>query len=108
MSPFLIEVLESENPGRPRPEAVDCTPPRLNSQPQSACRPPVMESATIMLNPECDADLDSDVDVDAADLAELLASWGVCAACPADFDGDRDVDAADLAQLLGNWGPCTQ
>jgi hypothetical protein len=26
--------------------------------------------------------------------------------CPADFDGDGDVDAADLAVLLGSWGPC--
>ncbi len=25
--------------------------------------------------------------------------------CPADLDGDGDVDAADLAQLLGSWGP---
>ena len=30
------------------------------------CPPEVMESATIVLNPECDADLDSDGDIDAA------------------------------------------
>ncbi len=29
-----------------------------------------------------------------------------CDDCPADFDGDGDVDAADLAVLLGSWGPC--
>lgn len=27
--------------------------------------------------------------------------------CPADFDGDGDVDAADLAELLVTWGPCS-
>ena len=45
-------------------------------------------------------------DVDAADLANLLGSWGPCEGCPADFDGDNDVNAADLAQLLGAWGMC--
>lgn len=54
----------------------------------------------------CPADLDGDGDVDAADLAELLSSWGPCVGCPADFDGDGDVDAADLADLLAAWGAC--
>ncbi len=52
-------------------------------------------------------DLDNDGDVDAADLAMLLGSWGPCADCqdcPADLDGDCTVGAADLAILLGNWG----
>ena len=57
-------------------------------------------------DPQCPADLDCDSDVDAADLAELLSSWGSCVGCPADFDEDGDVDAADLAQLLLTWGPC--
>ena len=26
--------------------------------------------------------------------------------CPADFDDDGDVDATDLAELLAAWGPC--
>jgi hypothetical protein len=55
---------------------------------------------------DCPADFDGDGDVDAADLAVLLGSWGPCAGCPADFDNDGDVDAADLANLLGSWGPC--
>ena len=60
-------------------------------------------------------DFDVDGDVDAADLAELLSSWGPCPlpcvpgdpadTCPADFDGDCDVDAANLAEVLSNWGP---
>ena len=54
----------------------------------------------------CPADLDGDGVVDAADLAELLASWGPCEGCPADFNGDGVVDAADLADLLAAWGPC--
>ncbi|MCZ6652977.1 MAG: hypothetical protein O7D91_08115 [Planctomycetota bacterium] len=48
-------------------------------------------------------DLDGD---DAADLAQLLGSWGPCDGCPADLDGNGTVGAPDLAQLLGNWGPC--
>ena len=54
------------------------------------------------------ADLDSDCDVDAADLALLLGSWGQGSGCPpylpADLDQDCDVDASDLALLLGSWG----
>jgi len=63
-----------------------------------SCLPPL---------PPCPAaDFDGSGDVGAADLAQLLGSWGPCAGCPADFDNDGDVDAADLAQLLGSWGPC--
>jgi subtilisin family serine protease len=58
----------------------------------------------------CPADFDGDNDVDAADLAQLLGSWGSYGPCPPyaveDFDQDCDVDAADLAQLLGAWGAC--
>ena len=50
------------------------------------------------------ADLDGDGDVDAADLAILLGSWGPCKGCPADLNGDGVVGAFDLAILLGNWG----
>ena len=53
-------------------------------------------------------DTDGDYDVDAADLALLLGSWGPCpeppADCPADLDGDGAVNAFDLAILLGSWG----
>ena len=61
----------------------------------------------LLFNP---ADLDADGDVDAADLAQLLATWGVYGPCPpfipSDFDQDCDVDAADLADLLAAWGSC--
>ncbi len=52
-------------------------------------------------------DLDGDGDVDAADLALLLGSWGPCPAegdCPADLDGNGAVGPFDLAILLGRWG----
>lgn len=53
------------------------------------------------------ADLDGDGDVDSADLAILLGSWGACPVsgdCVADITGDGLVNGADLAQLLGTWG----
>lgn len=49
-------------------------------------------------------DLDGDGDVDATDLAEMLAAWGVCPGCAADLDGSGVVDSADLAILLAAWG----
>ena len=51
-------------------------------------------------------DFDCDGDVDAADLAEVLAAWGPHPDHPADFNGDDVVDAADLAELLAAWGVC--
>ncbi len=62
--------------------------------------------ATIDVVLPCSADFNGDGAVNAADLAQLLGSWGPCPCCPADLDGDGDVGAFDLAQLLGSWGPC--
>ena len=40
-------------------------------------------------------------------LLFLFPAWvSASEHCPADFDGDGDVDAADLAELLASWGPC--
>ncbi len=55
----------------------------------------------------CPADLNGDGDINAADLAQLLASWGPCIQCPAELTGDGVVDAADLAELLSVWGACS-
>ncbi|MBL9119086.1 MAG: hypothetical protein JNL80_04130 [Phycisphaerae bacterium] len=57
--------------------------------------------------PACDADFDRSGEVDGADLALLLGSWGVRGASAWDLTGDGMVDAADLASLLGAWGGCT-
>jgi len=53
----------------------------------------------------CQADLNGDGDVGAADIALLLGGWG--SPGPADLDGSGSVDATDLALLLGAWGPCS-
>jgi|GEM_PF-1313264 len=56
--------------------------------------------------PLCPGDLDSDGDVDLADLAQLLAHYGDQGAAYAegDIDGDGDVDLSDLAALLSVYG----
>ncbi len=68
------------------------------------------EQLITILPSACPADLDCDGDIDAADLAILLGSWGPCEKCcdkcGPDLDGDGHVNAADLAQLLGAWAEC--
>lgn len=60
----------------------------------------------------CVGDLDGDNDVDLADLALLLSSYGLCDGDPgylpaADLEPDGCVNLADLALLLSNYGaPC--
>ena len=57
--------------------------------------------------PECPGDLDHDGDVDLADLAQLLAHYGMTSGATyedGDLDGDGDVDLADLAGLLAHYG----
>ena len=51
----------------------------------------------------CQADLNGDGAVGAADLSGLLASWGSPAA---DLTGDGATDAADLSVVLAAWGAC--
>ncbi len=50
--------------------------------------------------------LSGDGVVSAADLTELLASWGACAGCSADFDADGLVGPMDLGSLLNARGMC--
>ena len=55
----------------------------------------------------CFGDLDDDNDIDLADLAELLGSYGETSGMSyydGDLDDDGDVDLADLAELLGAYG----
>jgi hypothetical protein len=51
----------------------------------------------------CPEDIDGDGVVGAADLSEVLNSWG---SAGADLNGDGTTDAADLASVLGAWGDC--
>ena len=65
------------------------------------------QSGSVSPPQACPADLNGDGSVGPADLAQLLASWGVCPGnCPADFNSDGQVGPADLAALLAAWGPC--
>jgi subtilisin family serine protease len=52
-------------------------------------------------------DLNFDGSVGAADLADILASWGPCPLppdhCMADLTGDNLIGPADLAELLAHW-----
>jgi hypothetical protein len=55
------------------------------------------------------ADFNADGTVGAADLAELLATWGDCTPgplgpCLTDLNLDGSVNAADLGEVLANWG----
>lgn len=57
----------------------------------------------------CIGDIDQSGEVDGADLAALLGTWGPCGDpdnCPADLDDSDVVDGGDLAILLGTWGEC--
>ncbi|MEY3143159.1 MAG: hypothetical protein RLY21_1652 [Planctomycetota bacterium] len=51
----------------------------------------------------CPGDFNTDGVINAADLAQLLNSWGTA---EADLNGDGNTNAADLATLLNGWGPC--
>ncbi len=55
----------------------------------------------------CLEDIDADGDIDLADLAELLANYGILSGATnddGDIDGDDDVDLSDLAALLAAYG----
>ncbi len=57
---------------------------------------------------ECEAcgDLDGNGEVGPGDLAILLSAWGPQSNHPADFNDDGLIDAADLANFLAHWGLC--
>jgi hypothetical protein len=52
-----------------------------------------------------DGDFDLDGTISGADLAGILALWGVQAPPYGDLDGDGVVGGGDLAVLLNRWGP---
>lgn len=53
----------------------------------------------------CVADLSGNGEVEGADIALVLGSWGTPGPA-ADLTGDGIVNGADIAIVLGNWGPC--
>ena len=76
------------------------------------------ETHFVQVEVDCPADLSSDCQVEAFDLAILLGDWGPCdepcepgdpaTTCASDLSGDCDVEAFDLAMLLGSWGTCLE
>lgn len=55
----------------------------------------------------CESDLDSNGQVDGADLTIILSQWGCTSgACSADLNDDGLVDGADLTIILASWGAC--
>lgn len=61
-------------------------------------------TSAIYAQTACDADLNGDGSVGAADITTLLSGWGPCSGCAADIDGNGGADAADLTTLLSLWG----
>lgn len=57
---------------------------------------------------ECLLDLTGNGEVDGADLAVILSSWGEVSKPlpPADVNRDGLVNGFDLGVLLSSWGPC--
>lgn len=65
-------------------------------------------SVTTTCGGVCVGDVNGDGRVNGADLALVIASWGICPApCPTDLNGDGIVNGTDLAMILGAWGPCS-
>jgi hypothetical protein len=61
----------------------------------------------VATGPLCPGDLDGDGDIDLADLAQLLANYGMTSGAQyedGDIDADGDVDLSDLAALLAVYG----
>ena len=72
-------------------------------------KPPIVDMGAYefqVFQVTCPWDVDCNGSVGAADLLELLVSWGPCKGCPADFNHNGNVGASELLALLANWGPC--
>ncbi len=52
----------------------------------------------------CPGDITGNGEVNAADLAEILAGWDQPG--PSDLNGDGITDSSDLAIVLAGWGDC--
>ncbi|MHC5027372.1 MAG: hypothetical protein ACYTGR_11510 [Planctomycetota bacterium] len=52
----------------------------------------------------CDADVNSDGDVDVSDLVAVTLNWGPCEGCVFDIDLDGDVGVSDMVAVILVWG----
>ena len=55
---------------------------------------------------ECLGDIDSDGEVDIADLLLVIADFGTSDGGPTDINGDGSVSVADILALVNSWGTC--
>jgi polyhydroxybutyrate depolymerase len=58
-----------------------------------------------MAEPECEADVTGDQQVDVADLLLVINNWGTNDAA-SDINSDGIVDVTDLLVVMGDWGAC--
>ena len=58
-----------------------------------------------MAEPECEADVTGDQQVDVADLLLVINNWGSNDAA-SDINSDGIVDVTDLLVVMGDWGAC--
>jgi polyhydroxybutyrate depolymerase len=54
---------------------------------------------------ECEADVDSDQQVNVSDLLFVINEWG-SSGSTADINGDGTVNIQDLLMVINSWGPC--
>jgi len=82
--------------------------PRFRDDPNAANTgtgtSPLVDRGAHERQPPCNADLNWNGSVDAADISILLSNWGGVGS--GDLNADGGVDAQDIAALLGAWGPC--
>ncbi len=67
------------------------------------------ENGQVTVVTACLGDLDSDGDVDVADVMMVASKWSCqlgdeCYDAHCDLDGDGDIDIADIMQVAAHWG----
>ena len=65
----------------------------------------VNSTDTIIISPNCPADINGDGVVDVVDLLEVVGSWGE-SGVPSDINGDGVVNVSDLLAVVDAWGSC--
>jgi hypothetical protein len=60
---------------------------------------------SIIVSPNCPADLNGDAVVNVVDLLEVIDTWGASGG-PSDINGDGLVNVSDLLIIVDAWGPC--